>query len=173
MIKLKINIVLILILFSATFIFGSDLIIRFGRSEKKIPSIQIKGIEYVPSKALANVFSANYYYNEDRQKSEIKFKDYKLKFTVNNQFIILTSKKSNQNQIFQMPVSSRADNDDVIIPIKYALKYLGYASGMEMKYNADQNVVEVQNVKVDTKSLVSWNKNLIDANEIKYDINQD
>ncbi len=170
MIKLKINIVVILILISANLIFGSDLIIKFGRFEKKIPSTQIKGIEYIPSKAIADVFSGNYYYNKDRQKSEVKFKDYKLKFTVNNQFIILTSKKSNQNQIFQMPVSSRLNNDDVIIPIKYAIKYLSYASGMEMEYNEDQHIIQVKDNKVDTKSLVNWNKNLIDANEIKYDI---
>jgi len=170
MVKIKINIILILILISVNTIFSSDLIVKFGRFEKKIPSTQLKGIEYVSSKAIADAFSANYYYNEDRQKSEVKFKDYKLKFTVNNQFIILTSKKSNQNQIFQMPVSSRLENDDVIIPIKYAIKYLRYASGLELTYNEDQNIVEVKRSKVDTKSIVSWNKNLIDANEIKYDI---
>jgi len=168
--KNKINIIVIIVFVLANSILGSDLIVKFGRSERKIPSTQIKGIEYVSSKLLADAFSANYFFNEDRQKSEIKFKDFKLKFTVNNQFVILTSKKNNQNQIFQMPVSARLDNDEVIITIKYAVKYLSYAVEIELEYNESQNAVNVKNSKVDTKSVITWNENLIDASSIKYDI---
>ncbi|MCB0750335.1 MAG: N-acetylmuramoyl-L-alanine amidase [Ignavibacteriae bacterium] len=169
--KKQINIVLLIfLLLSSNFIFGSDLTIKLGRSERKIPSKEIRGIEYVSSKALADVFSANYYYNEERQKAEVKFKDYRLKFTGNNQFIILTSKKSNQHQIFQLPVSAKSEDDEILIPIKYATKYLGYASGMELSYNESQNLISIKNNKVDTKSIVKWNDNLIDISTVKYDI---
>ncbi len=151
-------------------IFGSDLTIKIGKQVKKIKSSEIRGIEYVSSKELADAFSANYYYNDTHQKSEIKFKEYRLKFTGNNQFIILTSKKSDQHQIFQLPVSARVNNGDVLIPIKYSTQYLSYASGIELEYNESDNSIVLKNVKVDTKSVVTWNENLIDMKTVKYDI---
>ena len=161
---------IILIFEFSGFSFGSDLTLKIGKYENKIPSIQIKGIEYVSSKLLAEAFSANFFLNESHQKFEIKFSEYKLKFTINNQFVILTSKKGNQHQIFQMPVSVKSENSEIVIPIKYAVKYLSFASGMDLLYNESDNTLSVKNENLDTKNLVNWNENLLDASNVKYDI---
>ncbi|MFZ1289833.1 MAG: N-acetylmuramoyl-L-alanine amidase [Melioribacteraceae bacterium] len=167
----KVNIFLIFLLLQFSgFGFASDLTIKIGKYERKIPSIEIRGIEYVSSKSIAEAFSANFFFNETHQKFEIKFRDYKLKFTINNQFVILTSKKSNQHQVFQMPVSVRMENSEIVIPIKYALKYLSYGAGMDLVYNENENLVTVKSENIDTKSLVNWNENLIDVSNVKYDI---
>ncbi|MBK8944872.1 MAG: N-acetylmuramoyl-L-alanine amidase [Ignavibacteriae bacterium] len=171
MILRKVNILIIFLLFQfCGFAAASDLSIKIGKFERKITSYEIRGIEYVSSKAIAEAFSANFFYNESHQKFEIKFKDYKLKFTINNQFVILTSKKSNQHQVFQMPVSARKENSEIVIPIKYALKYLGLGSGMDLVYNENQNLITVKSENIDTKNLVNWNENLIDVTNVKYDI---
>ena len=69
-------------------LFASDLIIKRGNQSEKIPSINLRGTEYVPTDQLAKIIGANYYFNTSKEKSEIKFIDYNLKFTANNQFVI-------------------------------------------------------------------------------------
>lgn len=151
-------------------LFASDLIIKRGNQTVKINSTNIRGIEYVSSSALAKALGANYYYNPTRQKSEIKFINYNLKFTANNQFVIITAKKSNKHQVFQMPVSSRLKSRDIYIPIKYSDKYLGYASGLKTKYSESNNTLSIVSEEINTKALVEWSENLVDRSSIKYDI---
>lgn len=166
------NILLIIFIYSVfvSYSYASQLIIKSGSQTVRINSLNIRGIEYVSVKNLAKALGSNYYYNSERQKSEIKFTDYKLKFTANNQFVILISKKSNQHQIFQMPVSSRLRKGDVYIPIKYSVKYISYASGLETIYLEEKNILSVLEKKIDTKDIVSWNNNLVDRTSVLYDI---
>ena len=41
---------------------------------------------------------------------------------------------------------------------------------MDLRSNESQNLISIQNNRVDTKSLVKWNDNLIDISTVKYDI---
>lgn len=133
-------------------------------------SVEIRSIKYVSTKDLAKAFSANYYYSPKHQKSEIKFKNYKLKFTANNQFVILTSKQANQHQVFQLPISSRIGNNDVFIPMKFCTKYLSLASEKKITFNKSKNEVLVLDKDINTNSAVVWNKEIIDRSTLKYDI---
>jgi N-acetylmuramoyl-L-alanine amidase len=151
-------------------LFASDLIIKRGNQSAKIPSINLRGTEYVATSQLAKILGVNYYFNPSREKSEIKFNDYNLKFTANNQFVILTAKKSNQHQIFQLPISAKLRKGDVYIPIKYSVKYLSYASGLKTSYSEESNRVTIVTTKVNAKELVKWNETLVDRSSIKYDI---
>jgi len=135
-----------------------------------VKSVGIRGTNYASSKELATALNASFFYNPKHQKSEIKFNDYKLKFTVGNQFIILTSKKDNQHQIFQIPLSARIGSNDVFIPIQYCIKYLSYASGKKMSYDNTINTITIGKQKIDTKKIVAWNKELFDRSKVKYDI---
>jgi len=170
---MKKNILLfhVLIFVFPILIFGSSkLKVVSGNSTISVKSVEIRGINYVSTKELADVLNANYFYNPKYQKSEVKFADYKLKFTVSNQFVILTSRKDNQHQIFQIPLSARIGSDDVFIPIQYLVKYLSYASGNELNYNKTTNTLTIIDQKVDTKKVVTWSKHLLDRSKVKHDI---
>lgn len=151
-------------------LFAADLIIKRGNQTVKISSMNIRGTEFVSSKKLADVIGANYFYNPTKQKSEIKFINYNLKFTANNQFVILTNKKSNQHQIFQMPISAKLRLGDIYIPVKYITKYLGYASELKAHYDEPSRILSILSEQVDTKQVVEWNESIIDRSSIKYDI---
>jgi hypothetical protein len=71
-------------------LFGIEIVIKKGTQSAQIHSFNLRGIEYIPTHQLAKILGANYYFNEEKQKSEIKFINYNLKFTANNQFVILT-----------------------------------------------------------------------------------
>ncbi len=153
-----------------TNISAADLIIKKGTQKLVIQSENIRGTEYVASSKLARALGANYFFNPTKQKSELKFIDYNLKFTANNQFVILIAKKSNQHQIYQMPLSAKLKEGDIFIPVKYSVKYLSFATGLETTYFEDENSILIASKKLNTKNLVEWNKKLIDRSSIKYDI---
>lgn len=162
--------IIILVLLSANHVFSSGFkVINNGKSFN-VKSVEIRGIKYTSTKDLAKAFYANYFYNSKHLKSEIKFANYKLKFTANNQFVILTSKTNNQNQIFQLPISSRIGNNDVFIPLEFCIKYLSYASEKKITYNKKTNLILVDKQDVDTKNIVGWNKEIVDRSTLKYDI---
>lgn len=159
-----------ILLTSIAVIEASELIIKRGNVAAKISSVDIRGTEYVSAKDLAKAVGANYFFNSQRQKAEIKYINFNLKFTANNQFIILTEKRRNQHQIFQLPISSRYKDGDVYIPIKYTAKYLGLASGFETRYDEDDNTLTIESNKLNTNKLVDWNKSFVDIASVKYDI---
>ncbi|MCB9207860.1 MAG: N-acetylmuramoyl-L-alanine amidase [Ignavibacteriales bacterium] len=164
---------LLIIIFQLIFVsqfFSANLTIKRGNQTLKISSENIRGTEYVSSKELAKALGANFYFNPNRQKSEIKFVEYNLKYTANNQFVILTSKKDNKHQIFQMPVSAKLISGSVMIPIKYSAEYLGLASGFETSYIENGNTLLINPTEINTREVVAWNKNLVDRSTVKYDI---
>lgn len=163
-------ILFLVIIFLLNNIFATELIIKKGTQKLALTSVNIRGSEYVASSKLAKALNANYFYNPTKQKSELKFIEYNLKFTANNQFVILISRKSNQQQIFQMPISAKLREGDLFIPVKYSVKYISFATGIETTYFEDDNTILIASKKLNTKRLVNWNKKLIDKNSIKYDI---
>lgn len=165
-----ISIYLLLLFLVISNSYGSELIIKRGNQSIKIPAINIRGTEYVSTSILANKLGANYFYNQQRQKTEIKFVDYNLKFTANNQFVILTAKKGQKHQIFQLPISAKFINDDIYIPIKYTVKYLGYASGIQTNYLDNAKTVVIDSKNINTGNVVEWNKTIIDRSAVKYDL---
>ena len=115
---MKKNLKLIFVIFSffifVSSVFGSEIKIKKGNQVNDISAINIRGIEYIPLEELSEILDANFYFNQTKQKAEIKFIDYNLKFTANNQFVILTDRKSNQHQIFQMEVKVRQARKSVL-----------------------------------------------------------
>ncbi len=70
---------------------------------KYIPVYQRQGTLYFSLIHFAEAISANYYYNEETQKVELKFDDYNLKITAKNPYVVLTSRAD--NKIRNLPAS--------------------------------------------------------------------
>ncbi|MFA3784063.1 N-acetylmuramoyl-L-alanine amidase [Melioribacteraceae bacterium 4301-Me] len=136
-------------------------------------------ISYVPSKEIAELLSGGYYYNSDAAKSEIKFANYKIKFTARSQYIIITP-QNNKPTIIQLPLSALLINNDVFLPLLYCTEYLGLASGHKLIFNEKAKDLIISNEPLDNESLSLFEESILDTvskkekipNEInsKYDI---
>lgn len=170
MIVRKSKILLLFCLFIFQLLQASELKLVSGNKSALIDAIDIRGIQFASTKSLARVLQANYFYNQEREKAEIKFSNFNLKFTAGNQFVILTSRKDNQNQVFQIPISARSEKQDVYIPIIYSVDYLSLASGKKFNYDPKLTTIYLTDEIVKTEEVVKWDEKLIDKTNLKFDI---
>ena len=105
-------------------------------SRENLSYIVHKEIDFVSSKELSRLLSANQFYNPETNKLEMKFKDYFLMFTAKNQFIVIVRKSDNEQSSFQIPISTLLINDDVFIPLLYCIDYLSVGYGQKLEYNS-------------------------------------
>ncbi|MFA7227561.1 MAG: N-acetylmuramoyl-L-alanine amidase [Melioribacteraceae bacterium] len=110
--------------------------VQSGNGEATLSYIERNGIDFVSAKEISILLSANQFYNQEAAKVEIKFKDYILKFTARNQFVILNRKSDGNQKIYQIPVSTLFLKDDIFIPLTYSMDYLNLASGKKNIYDA-------------------------------------
>ncbi len=104
-------------------------------STKHISYITRNGLVFASAKEIATALSGNYYYAEETSKLELKFANYNMKVTGRNQFVVLTNRNDNSQEVFQMPISTLLVKGDVFVPMKYALKYIQTAYGNEIKFD--------------------------------------
>ncbi len=124
-----------------------------GRGET-LSYIVRNGIDYVSLKEIALVLSANQFYNTEAAKVEIKFKDYSLKFTAKNQFVVLNRKSDGVQKIFQIPLPTIFIRDDVFIPLIFCADYLNLAYGYKILFNDRTKNLIVSNEPVTSEALV-------------------
>lgn len=103
---------------------------------------------YISTIELAKILSANYHYNQEAAKIEIKFNNYNIKFTARNQFIVLTNRNNNSQNTFQLPISTLLVNNDVFIPLLYCIDYL--SDGSDYKLNFDNRAKHLKISKKET-----------------------
>lgn len=111
------------------------------------------GNVYVSGKEMAELLSANYYFNKDAAKLEMKFAAATLKFTAKNQFVIITKKSDNSQIIYQLPVSALLINEDVFIPLIYCVDYLSAAYGTKIFFDSKAKNIKVTKEPFDEDSL--------------------
>lgn len=103
------------------------------------------GVDFVSSKELAQLLSANQFYNSETNKIEIKFKDYLLKFTAKNQFVVVQNKSDNSQTSFQIPISTLLINNDVFVPLAYCLNYFNLGYGQKLEYDPSTKNLTITN----------------------------
>jgi len=106
-----------------------------GMKNSPVSYLTRHGIVYASSRDLASAISGNYFYNKKADKVEIKFRDYKIKLTARNQYIVITKKYDGAQNVFQLPISTRLIKRDVFVPLLYTLPYLEMASGKEIEFD--------------------------------------
>ena len=78
--------------------------VSLGDKSDHLSYINRKGVSFVSARELATILGGTYYFNEQAYKVELKFRDYNLKVTARNQFIVLTSRSDNTQSVFQLPI---------------------------------------------------------------------
>jgi N-acetylmuramoyl-L-alanine amidase len=124
-------------------------------SEKVLSYITKAGNTFVSAKEIGALLSANSFYNKDASKLELKFPEYIIKFTAKTQFVVLTRKSNNSQNIFQLPISTLLINDDVFIPIIYTCDYLSLCFGKKIIYNGKDKKLDVTDIPFNSLSLIN------------------
>lgn len=119
--------------------------VQIDSREETLSYIVRNGVDYVSAKEIASLLSVNQFYNAEAAKIEIKFKDYSLKFTAKNQFVVLNRKLDGVQKIFQIPISTLFIRDDIFIPLIFCTDYLNLAYGYKISFNDRTKNLEVSN----------------------------
>lgn len=113
-----------------------------GKTEH-VSYITRKGISYASAKDIVLALGGNFYYSAETAKLELKFSEYNLKLTGRNQFVVLINRSNNNQNVFQLPISTLLVKDDVMIPMIYVSKVLSLAYGKEVKYDDGSKHINV------------------------------
>ena len=113
-----------------------------------------RGSEYVSAKEMAVALGGSYYINKNSVKIELKFKNYKLKITARNPFVILISRNDNSQYIFQIPISTLLIGKNIFIPLKYYLPYLEILTGKNIIFNKKEKLISVGNKKINSLAVL-------------------
>lgn len=108
---------------------------------KYIPVYERQGIIYFSLIHFAEAISANYYYNEETHKIELKFEDFNLKITAKNPFVVITSRGNNESESYQLPTSTYFIDEQIFVPLIYLIDYMTKASGNKITYEAKNKIV--------------------------------
>jgi len=124
-------------------------------SEKVLSYVTKAGNTFVSAKEIGLLLSANPFYNNVALKLELNFSEYVVKFTAKTQFIVLTRKSNNAQNIFQLPISALLINDDIFIPIVYVSDYLSLCCGEKIIYDNKDKKLTVMNKPFNSLSLIN------------------
>ena len=141
MMKFKFTVSFLLLLSLQVFAQKSTLELIDGAKSYKIPTYLRYNTVYVSLDAFAKALSLNTYYNSVAQKIELKFKNYDLKFTAENPYIVLTSDADNTTSVYQLPTSTYLINGQIFVPVLYAIKPLQIALGKRMILDSNNHLV--------------------------------
>jgi len=110
----------------------SSVQIKIDDEEVLLPAVNKYGLNFIPVKSFEELLNGQTLYNSSAKKIELKFSASVVKFTLNNQFIVVTSLKDNKQEVLQIPVSTMPGKDDILIPIQYTAAILSKASGRKI-----------------------------------------
>ena len=136
---MKTKLLLLLILLTASITFSQRLYkisVQISGREETLSYVTKGGIDYASAKELSSLLSVTHFFNTEAAKIEIKFKNYVLKFTAKNQFVILNHKDDGAQSIFQIPISTLLINEDVFIPLIYCADYISLGYGKKILYDS-------------------------------------
>ena len=145
---MKNKLILLLILLFTSITFSQRLYkisVQISGKEETLSYVTKAGIDYASVKELSSLLGASQFINAEAAKIEIKFKDYILKFTARNQFVILNRKSDGAQSIFQIPISTLLIKGDVFIPMIYCVDYLSLAYGKKISFDGRTKNLIVSN----------------------------
>lgn len=118
-----------------------QIIIEESSKITSVPAYLREGAYYLSLKDFADKFQINYYYNQAAKKIELKNDRYLLKVSSRNPFVVITDKKENSQETFQLATSTYYVADKIFIPLKYSIDVLEKFSGSKIKFEAPNKLV--------------------------------
>ncbi|PKL82871.1 MAG: hypothetical protein CVV24_07890 [Ignavibacteriae bacterium HGW-Ignavibacteriae-3] len=154
---MKIKFIFFSILLFTSFVYSQRLYkitVYIDNKETTLSYLERNGIDFVSSNEFSDLLSANRFNNLETGKIEIKFREYTLKYTARNQFVILNRKSDGIQKIFQMPVPALILKDDVFVPLIFSLDYFNLCYEKKITYNSAAKNLTITDEPFSAESLV-------------------
>ncbi|MEP0862248.1 MAG: N-acetylmuramoyl-L-alanine amidase [Ignavibacterium sp.] len=138
---------------------GNQIFIVDGTKTFPVPAFLREGTYYLSLKDFADKSQINYYYNQSSKKIELKNDNYLLKVSSRNPFIVITDRRKNSQEVYQLTTSTYYVADKIFIPLKYSVNVLQKFLGTTLKYEAPNKLIlmrgsiqtDVSEIKSDSK----------------------
>ena len=152
--KIKLSITYILILFIGISYAQNFMKMSVtGGNSNSLTYITKRSNDFVSASELAKVLGKNYS-TDSKTKIEFQSANSKVKFTAQNQFLLITSQRFNGVQVYQLPISTMLVNNDIYIPIQYSIHYLNDFLDVNLNYNQYSKTLNITSVPKDENAYV-------------------
>ena len=143
------NIFLLLIVFNAFVSAQVDnrLLLVHGDKTSYLPAYVREGQIYFSLIHFAEALSLNYSFDAKNDKVEIQFDNYSIRAAIKNPFIILKNKQTETTKTIQLPTSTYFMNNNLYLPLNYALPILRTASSWQIDL-PEQNKLVIKHEKI-------------------------
>ncbi len=119
----------------------NSLIVVSGEKRFYIPVYHREGMIYFSIKNFADALSVDYSYNSETEKIKLNFNEYTLYVTAKNPFLILQKKDKSESNVIQLPTSTYMLENQIYLPLKYSIKALQTASGMNLEFQSPNTLI--------------------------------
>jgi N-acetylmuramoyl-L-alanine amidase len=119
----------------------SQLQVVSGKKTYQVPVYDREGTIYFAIKSFADVLSINNNFDPKTGKLKLNFPDYTLGVTAKDPFLVIQKKGGGERKVIQLPTSTYFVKGQIYIPLKYSLKTLITASGMDMSFQSPDKLV--------------------------------
>ncbi|KUO59649.1 hypothetical protein APF79_05760 [bacterium BRH_c32] len=108
-----------------------------------------EGVTFVSLKEMSTLLNAGIYVNEESKKMELKFADYRIKFTGRNQYVVVAGRAidSQDEALFQLPISTMIIGEDIFVPLAYSIDYFSLGYGKQLSFNESAKQLNITSKK--------------------------
>jgi len=108
-----------------------------------------EGVTFVSLKEMSALLNAGIYINQESKKIELKFTDYRIKFTGRNQYVVVSGRAidSQDEALFQLPISTMIIGDDIFVPLAYSIDYFSLGYSKELIFNESAKQLNITSKK--------------------------
>lgn len=143
--RLKFKILIAIFLIRAVIYAQYSIPVEFADKKLKsssIGSFELKGILYASVNDFCNLFGYHMFYNAEAQKLEVKINSHKIKFTANNNFIVVTDEKGELG-VVQIENRTILASYSFFIPVRKLVTLFSNVTGQNIKYDIQRNKIDV------------------------------
>ncbi|MCK9279990.1 MAG: N-acetylmuramoyl-L-alanine amidase [Melioribacteraceae bacterium] len=149
----------IYILFFVTTSINAQRLYKISVDNNGVPStlsfVVREGVTFVSLKEISTLLNAGIYINQESKKIELKFADYRIKFTGRNQYVVVAGRAidSQDEALFQLPISTMIIGDDVFVPLAYSIDYLSLGYGKVLSFNESAKQLNITSKKYNAATM--------------------
>lgn len=112
-------------------------------ANSSIGSFGLKGNLYASVNDFCNLLGYGTFYNAESQKLEVRINNKRIKFTANNDFIILTDEKGEMG-VIQLETRTILASYSFFIPVKKLVMIFSHITGTDIRYDNINKKIEIK-----------------------------
>ncbi len=111
------------------------------RETLTIPAIDVSGIEYIEANTFLKTLSLPFVVNDTTKKIEFLAGNYLIRFSVNNPFVVLTERRTNNISVHQMSYRVLRIENAFYVPLIQLITFIRQTTNKQLTYNPEQRII--------------------------------